>query len=501
MFRPPLRSYRDQIIIGGAALLAVAGFVLLVTSAFSSAAATPRVSVPGELAGPPVIATRLLCSFSNPDAEAALVQGADGGASIVVGDRTYWIFGDTLFLPESGKQIEQNTIAWSSGTHADGCPELQYYARDGAAVPFLPKDGSLTAWPLGAWPVDDHSFDFYTAYVYGSGPYAYWIGEVGVARVDTRTMQTTVLARDLWDAASGFPVQVIGAQPVDLDGNGLLRVVLQTQRGSQLLARVAPAQLALPGAYEFWDGTGWSRSSTQARPLWPHDVPADPVQRLATFENGASITYNAALHRYVALENVGIAQLGARTADRLEGPWSALEPWLDCSAIAQPAVPVCYSPFQHPELSSADGRRLFVTFTRLASYDTVAYEITVGTAIHQYQDSRGSVAYGSVAPADIGWRDQGVAFYAADAPLPGFAPVYRWERGTDVRYAVTAPAADFARDAAAFYVPVSDDSADAVVGYRPIFDWYRGASHLLAPEGGASVPSGYEQGAVAFYAP
>jgi hypothetical protein len=494
-----LRAHRERVVLAGAALPALAGFVLLTAGSAGSTApmSDPFSELPA--GAPPAIYARPVCSFSNEDAAAALVQGADGGASLVVGDRTYWLFGDTLFLAESGKQIEQNAIAWSSGTRADGCPELHYYTRGGVAVPFLAKDGSLTSWPLGAWPVDDHSFDFYTAYVYGSGPYAYWIGEVGVAHLDTRSMQTTVLTRNLWDARSGFPIQVIGAQPVDMDAAGRLRVVLQTKTGSQFLARVIPGQLAVPDAYEFWDGNAWSRSAAAARPLWPHDLPADPVQQLAAFENGASITYNAALHEYVALENVGIAQLGARTADRLEGPWSEPRPWLDCSAIAGPAVPTCYTPFQHPEFSGDSGRRLFITFGRFATYDTVAYELTLGTAIHA-QGPGDEVAYTADPPDGHGWRDRGVAFYASGAPLPGFAAVYRWQRGADVRYALTAPEQDFLRGDVAFYAPAAERIGDGAIRYRPVFDWHHGTSHLLAPAD-ASAPLDFEQGDVAFYAP
>src|SRR6185295_135354 len=117
---------------------------------------------------PRAIFTRQLCSFSNDDAKASLIQGSDGGMSVVVGDRTWWLFGDTLFLAESGKQIEQNVIAWSDDAHDDGCPHLHYYTGpNGVAVPFLPKDGSLTAWPSGVRAVDDHTLEFYTAYVYG----------------------------------------------------------------------------------------------------------------------------------------------------------------------------------------------------------------------------------------------------------------------------------------------------------------------------------------------
>ena len=264
-------------------------------------------------APPPVVYARQICSFSNEDATAALVQGADGGQSLVVGGRTWWLFGDTLFLPQSGKQIEQNSIAWSDSRRDDGCPKLNYYARNGIAVPFLPKDGSLTAWPSGAWPVDDHSFDFYTAYVYGSGPYAYWIGEIGLARIETTTMQVRVVSRKLWEGDDGSG-QIIGAFPVEIGADGLLRVVLETKSAAgvrELLARVAPADMAEAASYEYWDGARWTASLSDAEPLWSVPDPADPVQKLASFENGASIAWNGALHKYVALVNTSFSSVGA----------------------------------------------------------------------------------------------------------------------------------------------------------------------------------------------
>ena len=51
---------------------------------------------------------------------------------------------------------------------------------------------------------------------------------------------------------------------------------------------------------------------------------------------------------------------------------------IDCSPIAQPAVPVCYSPSQHPQLASDGGRSLFITFTRMGTYDVVAYQVELG---------------------------------------------------------------------------------------------------------------------------
>ncbi len=414
--RALLYAHREQAVLVGAAVPALAGFVLLAATTIrsgpptattidpvaaavrepaalpSAAAAIGRAAAAPLSQAPPVVDPRLVCSFSNADARAALVQGADGGFSLAAGGRSYWFFGDTLFLGQSGKQIEQNALAWSDGLHAGGCPRLTYYARNGIAVPFLAKDGSLSVWPTGAWSAGDHALDVYAAYVYGSGPYAYWIGEVGVARLDTRTMQATVLTRRLWDAKSGFPNQVIGAMPVEVASDGLLRVLLQTKDGQQLLARVAPSALADASAYEFWDGGGWSRSPARATPLWYRRQPSNDLERLAWFENGASIAYNPYLRKYIAVENVGSDKIGARVADRLEGPWSAPAVWIDCSTIAAPAVPTCYSPYQHPQFASPDGRTLFLTFTRMANYDVVAYQVTLGPPASGGQPAHGTAA-------------------------------------------------------------------------------------------------------------
>ncbi len=488
------------IVVALAAVPAVIGALLLAAHVLRPVAATGGVPLADEPA-PAVVYARSLCSFSNDDAHASLVQGADGGDSIVVGGKTWWLFGDTLFEAASGKQIEQNSIASSDHLRPDGCPQLNYYARNGIAVPFLPKDGSLTVWPTGAWPVDDHSFDFFTAYVYGSGPYAYSINEVGLAHLDTTTMQTAILVRKLWDATSGFPAQVIGTQPVDLDDAGRLRIVLQTAASTKLLARVRPERLADPTAYEYWDGQTWSNAPASAAPLWSQPHSDDPVQKLASFENGASIAWNDTRRKYVALVNIGFSTIGARTADRLEGPWSDATPWLDCLGFAEARVPTCYSPLQHASLATDGGRTILATLTRMATYDVVAYELRLGDAIHEYADTNGEVTYG-VAAARDGSADKGIAFYASDVPLAGFAPVYRWAKGKESQYGIDAPGDGFVRNGVtAFYAAPSASVNGSATEYRPVFDWRKGTTHLLSLQAQGLEQYGYEQGAAAFFAP
>lgn len=489
---------RGHAVVGLAALPAIAGALLLVVQHWTPASTTGGQTLDRD-PPPAVIYARQVCSLSNDDASAALVEGADGGASIVVADTTWWLFGDTLFLAASGKQIEQNSIASSTAAHPGGCPALSYYAPDGVALPFLPKDGSLTVWPAGAWPVDDRSFDFYTAYVYGSGPYAYTIGEVGVARLDTSTMRVTVLSRRLWDAESGFASQVIGTQPVELGADGLLRLVLQTRSSDKLLARVPPASLADADAYEYWTGAAWSKSPSAAVPIWRQPAAPGDLQKLASFENGASIAWNAALRKYVALVNIGFSTVGARTADRLEEPWSGPQPWFDCLKIAEPRVPACYSPFQHPQLAQNGGRTIFATISRLSPYAVAFYEFRLGDPIHELRDGD-AAAYSPDAGA--GGEDQGVAFYASATPQPGFVAVYRWRRGDASRYAPSLPADGFERVGdPAFYAPPSATVAGSDLTYRPVYDWSNGEAHVLSPLAGGLERYGYARGDIEFYAP
>ena len=499
---------RGRLLIALAALPAIAGAVLLGARTFRTSP-TPtggqaRVSEPA----PPAVFARQICSFSNADAAAAYVQGADGGQSLVVGGRTWWLFGDTLFLPASGKQIEQNAIAWSDARADDGCPKLTYYTRDGIAVPFLPKDGSLTVWPSGAWAVDDHTFDFYTSYIYGSGPYAYSIGEIGLAQLDTTTMQTTVLSRKLWGADGTTTEQIIGTEPVEVGSDGLLRIVIQTKASGvtestgvrEILARVEPSRIADAAAYEYWTGGRWSASLADARPLWQVPGSDDPVRKLADFENGASIAWNKSLHKYVALVNTSFASVGARTADRLEGQWSDAQPWLDCTTFAQVRVPTCYSPLQHASLATDDGGSMFVTASSIEPYSTTAFEVRPAVAIHEWRGAHDAVAYAASSPAS-GSSDQGVAFYAATTAIAGFEPIYHWQHGDVSRFAAASPGDGFTRGDAAFFAAPAASVAGSLVAYRPVFVWRNGDAELLSPKISGLEQYGYTRGEAAFFAP
>jgi hypothetical protein len=464
----------------------------------SNSTPTSGQSLPHD-APPGAISARVLCTLSNEDAASALVAGGDGGTSVVVGDKTWWLFGDTLFEGRSGKQIEANSIASSQGLRPDGCPRLAYYAPNGTAIPFIEKDGSLTVWPTGAWPSGNEGFDFYIAYVYGSGPYSYSVDEIGVGHFDTATLATTILSRRLWTKDSGFESRVLHVQPVEVASDGGLRLILHTEGGTKLLARVEPARIADATAYEYWDGADWTTSPADATSLWQTPSGATDIEKLALFENGASIAWNEALQRYVALVNTGFQTIGARTAARLEGPWSEPVMWLDCLAFVRLRVPTCYSPQQHPSLATNNGGTLVATISAIEPYQMHVVEITLGTPVHEYQ--RGSdVRYGITPPADE-WEDLGVAFYAATTAAAGTEPVYRWQSPDATRYGIAAPGPEFKRMEIAFYSPPNEGTQRALVRFRPVYSWEQEATQVLSPLVSGLEQYGYTRGDVMFYAP
>ena len=226
----------------------------------------------------------------------------------------------------------------------------------------------------------------------------------------------------------------------------------------------------------------------------------DPVRKLANFENGASIAWNKSLHKYVALVNTSFASVGARTADRLEGPWSDAQPWLDCTTFAQVRVPTCYSPLQHASLATDDGGGMFVTASSIEPYSTTAFEVRPGAAIHEWRGPEHAVAYAEASPGG-GWSDQGVAFYASATPIEGFESVYSWQRGDVSRLAAASPGDGFTRGDVAFYAPPAPSVAGSSVTYRPVFVWCNGDEELLSPKSSGLEQYGYTRGEAAFYAP
>ena len=160
----------------------------------------------------------------------------------------------------------------------------------------------------------------------------------------------------------------------------------------------------------------------------------------------------------------------------------------------------CYSPLQHPQLSPDGGQTLITTLTRMDRYQAIVLELTLGLPIHEFRRNDEAL-YATASPGD-GWSDEGVAFFASASDLPGFTPVYRWSNGSEAVYTTAPPANGWQRDnEPAFFAPPTASVDGSLTRYLPVYNWRKGAAHVLSPLASGLEQYGYTRGEVAFFAP
>jgi hypothetical protein len=165
----------------------------------------------------------------------------------------------------------------------------------------------------------------------------------------------------------------------------------------------------------------------------------------------------------------------------------------------------CYSGTQHPAYTRDVGRTIYVSYAHSDIYNVFLHEIRLAARVSQWTDSSGRAVYlpqGIEGP--VGYAAEGVAFYASDIPVPGFAAIHRWEQTQtgQARYSSTAPEpqADYADAGIAFYAP-ADAAATAGLNtpYVPVYRWQHDAVERYSALDLSGA--GYVQQEVAFYAP
>lgn len=137
----------------------------------------------------------------------------------------------------------------------------------------------------------------------------------------------------------------------------------------------------------------------------------------------------------------------------------------------------------------------------MSPYDIVAFEVRLGDPVHEYLGRDGAIVYGARPPEEGRWEDRGIGFYASTSPLPGFAPVYQWERDSELAYGPEAPGPGFTARELAFYAPLADAIPRSVTTYRPVFEWRNGSVRLLSQLEEGLERHGYTRGRVVFFAP
>jgi hypothetical protein len=461
-------------------------------------------------AGPVVaVSVRPVCTlFSNPATSAGII-GLDSADSLQVNGTTYWTFGDTTL--DTGWVIP-NSIATSTDMDASDCIDLTPKQANGYAVPMLAQpNGKLTVWPSGMQPTGPGTVGFYYASVVSDPAAAWAVAGVGVGSFDSATLTGTPAFGGtlVWQSDDYLPSHTVSDA-------GYVYLFLDATRElwttDTILARVPAAQIASPGAYEYWDASSgaWTSGLWDAAPgSWSPALDSlPPLIRQFGMHNGIDVAYNAFLGKWLAVYTTRfMTSLNARVADSLTGPWSADEAVLiDCARYHQSSAQApfaCYSGAQHEYYQRDGGRTIYVTYSNSESYLVHLREIRLAAAIEQWTNAQGRAVYlphGATPPP--GYTLDGVAFHASDVPLAGLTAVHRWlQPSTGIsEYGATSPGSGFFDAGIAFYTPLDLGATQSTnLPYAPVYRWSLGTTSRYSPMNLA--PAGYTQGQVAFYAP
>ncbi len=320
----------------------------------------------------------------------AWVYGRDAGNSIRMGSDVLWVFGDTF----GWSGLHCATAAWSNAarpwsldepvdnwfnahqfytfspgelqfnadheTPPDCCKQHQKCAADNAYC-HCPKDTDCGT-RIAIWPGDlietgsGTALHYYEKVWVGSAPYDFEHLGTGIADVQYKSTRAHRPPGD-----DGEPLLIfrpdepnyLRAIRVAEDSGPYIYLYASANRREckvdVLAARVPLVAAFERGAYEFWNGNGWTGDIAGTVPI------------LASVVGGlGSVTWSEHLGHYVSAFNdicSGGTHLLVRTAPRPEGPWS--EPTaIDLRPLG--ATKDAYAGQIHGSLS--DGRNIVFTF-------------------------------------------------------------------------------------------------------------------------------------------
>jgi hypothetical protein len=460
-----------------------------------------------------VLADRLVCSLLGSYKAAAGIVGQDGSDTVAVDGMVYWTFGDTVL---AGGRMLPNSIGWSADPDASDCITLVPKEVAGRPASLLPREpGELTVWPIGMEATAADRIHFYYASVVGDPDLPWRVAGVGLGSFDTDTLtaERALGGALIWTEGMPLPARTFADESHVYIFHNISRVPWTTDT---ILARVPKESIESPASYEYWDPGEPGEPGQWTGRLWDEETGswdgavADllPLWRQVGMHNGVDVAYNDYLGRWLAVYSAGfLTSVNVRAADELTGPWDSTETVLvDCRTFHSPPQSgyLCYTGAQHEFYTRDGGRTIYVSYSTSGDYQVYLHEIRLAAPVTQWRDEQGRAIYlaGDVRGPDR-FKPDGLTFYASDIPVPGLAPIHRWEHMESgaIRYGAAPPdPQDAYRDLGVdFYAPASAaEVQDLNALYAPVYLWTGDEEARYSPLD--LGPGGYERGEVAFYA-
>lgn len=319
------------------------------------------------------------------DTESVGVAGTDLGWMLTVGEKTYFVFGDTFgtraadAVGGQGGNWRSNAVAYSTDDDpSDGITFDGWVLDDiGLALEVAPGahdantgEGEVTKIPTGGFAVDGVLYLQYMSVSFWGEPGHWEADHAGLVRSTDEGATWEVLDAPRWPGDSNF-VQIASA-PVTEDGTEYLYLwsIPAGRFGEVKLMRVEAEPEAVEdlGAYRYFAGTEGDGS-----PIWSEAM--DEAQTVLPGQIGElSVMYSPTFERWLMTYSTGG---DAVLAEGLTpwGPWS--EPHV---LTTQAQTPGLYSPYLDPRYVSADGRTIYFSLSIWGPYNVFWYSADLEAA-------------------------------------------------------------------------------------------------------------------------
>lgn len=249
------------------------------------------------------------------------IRGTDLGASFEYKGRLVFLFGDTWPVGPNteDRPVDGDAIAFCEDRNPeDGLPLEFIKAEDGkyeaVHIPGVSLGGFEV--PTGGFSANGHMYAVYTT-DHSRGPRGEIMGRSVLARSDDgkRWEQVFELSRNHFINVS--PVVVNMSDVPGLPKTGGKAVLFfasgrEYRRSSPRLACLPLFDVERPSAIRYWSGSGWSRSESDAQPLFVHEEIGE-----------VSVAWSPQLHQWLMTYNSGHPRgIVLRTSPSPIGPWS-----------------------------------------------------------------------------------------------------------------------------------------------------------------------------------
>lgn len=387
MFRARTPSSRRLRVAATGSILAIAA-VLGGCSGGAAVTVDPNQDKPFVLTG--VSGLKEIAQLTGPgainDTETAAVAGTDLGSMVNVGDRTYFIFGDTFGErdPESiggqGGNWRSNVSAWTTDSDpSDGITFDGWAPSDdlGWAMPLVEGEhdandgtGEVTKIPTYGFAVGETLYIQYMSVKFWGEPGAWDANYAGLARSTDQGETWTPLESPRWPGDSNF-IQVAVAEVQDAGTPYLYFWSIPSGRfGNVELMRVPATVEAVEDAdaYSYFAGVG-----ADGTPEWSAEM-TDAATVLEGTIGELSVMWSTYLDRWI------MTYSDAGNAYIREGitPWG---PWGDAIEVARASeYPGLYSPYLNPRYVADGGRKIYFTMSLWGPYNVFWFSVDLEKA-------------------------------------------------------------------------------------------------------------------------